>query len=70
MVMLPNVLSCLRLCFVPVLLVLAWSNNSKPFFYCLIISVLTDTIDGFLARQMDSAADSPLPEVAGCPILN
>jgi len=51
----PNSLSCVRLLFVPVLLCLAWFGYSKPFFVCLILSVLTDAADGFIARRFNQA---------------
>jgi cardiolipin synthase len=54
---LPNLLSCARLLLVPVLLTLAWSGNSKVFFCCLIVSILTDSADGFLARHLNQTTD-------------
>lgn len=53
MVNLPNLLSCVRLLFVPVLLWLAWSGHSRTFFVCLVVSVLTDAADGYLARRLN-----------------
>lgn len=55
MINVPNSLSCVRLTFVPVLLWLAWFGYSKPFFVCLILSVLTDAADGFIARRFNQA---------------
>jgi phosphatidylglycerophosphate synthase len=53
----PNALSCIRLLVVPVLLALAWSGHSRTFFVCLIISVLTDAADGWLARRLNQATE-------------
>ena len=57
MVTWPNLLSCARLFLVPVLLTLAWNGNSRVFFFCLVISMLTDSADGFLARRLNQATD-------------
>jgi len=57
MLTLPNLLSCARLLLVPVLLALAWSGNSRPFFYCLIVSLFTDMADGFLARRLNCTTE-------------
>jgi CDP-diacylglycerol--glycerol-3-phosphate 3-phosphatidyltransferase len=51
---LPNFLSSLRLGFVPVLLMLAYAGEAKIFLVCLIVSLLTDTFDGFLARRFNA----------------
>jgi len=53
MVNVPNLLSCVRLTFVPLLLWLAWNGYSQSFFVFLIVSVFTDAADGFLARQLN-----------------
>jgi CDP-diacylglycerol--glycerol-3-phosphate 3-phosphatidyltransferase len=57
MVTLPNLLSCVRLLLVPVLLALAWNGNPKLFFFCLLVSILTDGADGFFARRLNQASD-------------
>ena len=49
----PNLLSYVRLSFVPVLLWLAWSGYSRSFFLCLMVSLLTDAADGYLARRLN-----------------
>ena len=54
---LPNLLSCARLLFVPVLLTFAWNGHSKLFFCCLIASIVTDCADGFLARRLNQTSD-------------
>jgi phosphatidylglycerophosphate synthase len=55
MVSVPNLLSCTRLALVPVLLSLAGFGRAHAFFVCLIISVLTDAVDGYLARRLNQA---------------
>src|SRR5260221_6539628 len=49
----PIFLSCPRLALVPVLLSLAWTGHGKAFLYCFIISLLTDLMDGLLARRLN-----------------
>jgi phosphatidylglycerophosphate synthase len=56
MAALPNLLSCFRLVLVPLLLTLAWSGCSRPFVGCLVVSLLTDGVDGFLARRFNAAS--------------
>lgn len=53
MVNVPNLLSCVRLSFVPALLWLAWNGYSRTFFICLMVSLLTDAADGYLARRLN-----------------
>ena len=55
MVNVPNLLSCVRLLLVPVLLWLAWNGYSRTFFVCLLISMLTDAGDGFIARRFNQS---------------
>jgi CDP-diacylglycerol--glycerol-3-phosphate 3-phosphatidyltransferase len=50
----PNFLSSVRLGFVPVLLMLAYAGHAKTFLICLIISLLTDTFDGIIARRLNA----------------
>jgi phosphatidylglycerophosphate synthase len=57
MAMLPNLLSCGRLLLVPVLLLLAWNNQPRIFLPCLIMSILTDAADGFLARRLKVSSE-------------
>jgi phosphatidylglycerophosphate synthase len=49
----PNTLSILRLLSVPVLFYLAYQGQEKTFFYLFIISMITDALDGFIARQFN-----------------
>ena len=57
MASLPNLLSCVRLLLVPVLLMLAWNGRGRAFFYCFIVSLLTDLFDGMLARRLGRATE-------------
>lgn len=53
----PNMLSLLRLSLVPVLLVLAASGKPDTFLQVLAISLVTDVLDGYLARRLDQASE-------------
>ena len=57
MVNVPNALSLLRLSLVPVLLTLAWNGWGKIFFSLLVFSLLTDALDGWLARKLNQATE-------------
>ena len=52
-VLLPNLLSGLRLLTAPILLYLAWSGRSRLFLVLLALSLLSDALDGFLARRFN-----------------
>jgi len=70
----PNALSALRLCAVPVLAVLAAAGRETAFTWVLIPALLTDIADGLIARvfglesrlgaMLDSVADTALLFVA------
>ena len=47
----PNLLSGGRLALTPVLLVLAWHGRATAFLSCFAIALLSDTLDGWLARR-------------------
>jgi phosphatidylglycerophosphate synthase len=66
MALLPNLLSFARLLLVPVLLVLAWSHQPHAFVPCLIFSLVTDMIDGRIARwlKVDSETGARLDSLA------
>ena len=53
----PNLLSCLRLVLAPVLLVLAWKQQPRPFLICLCVSLASDLADGFLARRLHQRSE-------------
>src|SRR6266850_1706287 len=57
MATLPNLLSCVRLLLVPVLLGLAWAGYSKTGLFLLLFSLVTDAVDGFLARKLNQRTD-------------
>lgn len=50
----PNMLSLLRLLSVPVLLGLAWFQQPLAFLALLLVSILSDAVDGWLARRFDA----------------
>jgi CDP-diacylglycerol--glycerol-3-phosphate 3-phosphatidyltransferase len=52
----PNLLSGLRFLLVPLLLWLAWSGESRAFLLCLVLSLVTDAADGFVARRFRQAS--------------
>jgi phosphatidylglycerophosphate synthase len=53
----PNALSCSRLIFVPVLLALAYQQQEQWFLALLLISLLTDAVDGYLARKLNQTTE-------------
>jgi len=57
MVNAPNALSFLRLLLAPVLLALAWNGQAKFFFYLLLGSLLTDALDGWIARKLNQTSE-------------
>lgn len=52
----PNLLSGLRFLLVPLLLWLARSGESRAFLLCLVLSLVTDAADGFVARRFRQAS--------------
>ena len=46
----PNLLTASRIGFAPVMLVLAWLGHERAFLICLIVSLVTDILDGKIAR--------------------
>ena len=52
---LPNALSALRLVLAPLMLWLAWSGRDTAFLVTLSISLLSDLIDGWIARRFGQA---------------
>jgi phosphatidylglycerophosphate synthase len=54
---LPNLLSCLRLGLAPILLLLAWRQLPRAFLAGLCVSLASDLVDGFLARQLHQKSE-------------
>ena len=54
---LPNVLSICRLAAVPPLLYLAWTGRPRIFLACFIASLVSDFLDGLLARALNQVTD-------------
>ena len=57
MAKLPNLLSGVRFSLVPILLALAWTGQSGLFLSCLILSITTDVMDGFVARRLNLTSE-------------
>ncbi len=51
----PNILSVLRIIIAPFLLYLAWNGHKYLFIAFLIVSLLSDAIDGFIARKFEAS---------------
>jgi CDP-diacylglycerol--glycerol-3-phosphate 3-phosphatidyltransferase len=49
---LPNLISLLRLCAAPVMLILAWHGDAHVVLGLLILSFASDVLDGYLARRL------------------
>lgn len=52
----PNLLSILRLLCAPLLVLAATAPNSVPFFMILSLMLLSDMLDGFLARRLNQTS--------------
>ncbi len=57
MINIPNALSFFRLLSVPALLLLAWLGNEIGFLVLLIFSLLSDGLDGYVARKYNLITD-------------
>ncbi len=53
----PNLLSLLRLALVPVLIGLAYIGDAKAFLGVLAVSLLSDVLDGYLARKLNQVSE-------------
>jgi CDP-diacylglycerol--glycerol-3-phosphate 3-phosphatidyltransferase len=53
----PNALSMLRLLLVPVLLMLAWQGQRSVYLPMLLGALLTDALDGWLARKLNQTSE-------------
>ena len=54
---LPNLLSACRIALAPVLLALAWRGLPEAFLAVLALALLTDLLDGWLARRLGQVSD-------------
>ena len=54
---LANLITGSRLVFVPVMLVLAWLGREQAFVICLTISLVTDILDGKIARLLKQTSE-------------
>jgi len=57
LVTIPNVLSSLRIVLMPVLLLLAWQQKQLVFLLVLAMCLVSDALDGFLARRLNQQSD-------------
>jgi CDP-diacylglycerol--glycerol-3-phosphate 3-phosphatidyltransferase len=48
----PNILTGIRFAIAPILLLLAWNGYPRVFLVVLMLSFLTDVLDGYLARSL------------------
>jgi cardiolipin synthase len=53
----PNLLTCSRFIFAPILLLLAWYDYKNGFLILLAITFLTDVLDGFTARLLNQSSE-------------
>jgi len=53
----PNILSLLRLGLVPVLVGLALAGLGDVFLFILVISLMSDVLDGYLARKLNQTSE-------------
>lgn len=54
---LPNLLTASRIGFAPVMLALAWLGHERAFLVCLVISLVTDILDGKIARWLGQTSE-------------
>ncbi len=54
---LANLITGSRLVFVPVMLVLAWLGREQAFVICLTVSLVTDILDGKIARLLKQTSE-------------
>lgn len=57
MKIIPNIISCLRIFSAPILLYLAYRGYRDLFIGLLILSLLSDMVDGFLARKLNASTN-------------
>ncbi|MBW2327077.1 MAG: CDP-alcohol phosphatidyltransferase family protein, partial [Deltaproteobacteria bacterium] len=57
LVSIPNLLSGFRLFAAPFLLYLAWMGHPNLFLVLLALSLLSDSIDGFVARRLNEVSE-------------
>lgn len=53
----PNLLSAVRLVAAPFLLALAWTGQATPFLVLLALALLSDAVDGFVARRLHETSE-------------
>ena len=56
----PNVISLLRICIIPVFISMYFSDKPHHYYYALLViflSAVTDVVDGFIARRFNMVSD-------------
>ncbi len=54
---LPNIISMLRILLSPLLLLLAWQDKATLFLFLFFIALLSDALDGYLARRLQQTSE-------------
>ncbi len=54
---LPNSITVCRIALAPVMLVLAWKGSEHAFLACLVVSLISDIVDGQIARRMNLTSE-------------
>jgi phosphatidylglycerophosphate synthase len=52
----PNIISGIRILSAPVLLLLAWEGHRNAFIVLLFVSLVSDAIDGYIARRFNASS--------------
>lgn len=53
----PNIITCIRLCLIPVFCYFLWNNNDLVAGIVFIIAALSDVVDGYLARKLNAISN-------------
>lgn len=53
----PNIISIFRLLCAPILLILAWLDKETTFLTLLVITFISDALDGFIARHFNASSE-------------
>jgi len=57
MINIPNILSITRLILTPFLLYFAWNGKSDIFLVILVVALITDCLDGYIARKLNQTSE-------------
>ncbi len=53
----PNIITCIRLCLIPVFCYFLWNNNDLSAGLVFIVAALSDVADGYLARKLNATSN-------------